>query len=218
MTRHRLRRPIGRTASRQHGVVMLFALITLVVMLIAAVAMARSFNSALFTAGNIGFKRDLQNESEQAVAVAMTAFRTGGPLSTSERRKSNLPANNYSATMLPSNAQGIPTALVDASFGTAPNLTFAGGTMRYLIDRLCSTTGNETSLTPADCVLSNTPRPTGGGWMTMQNADSQKLAPASSLTYSSSKQAVTFRLSVMVTGPRNTQSFFQSTITIPSLP
>ena len=52
---------------RQRGVVLLFSLIALVIMLIVAVALVRSFNNSLFTAGNIGFKRDMQNQSEAAV-------------------------------------------------------------------------------------------------------------------------------------------------------
>ena len=77
ITRHSL----GRRASQQRGVVLLFSLIALVIMLIAAVALIRSFNSSLFSAGNIGFKRDMRNQSELAVSTALGYFRSGAALS-----------------------------------------------------------------------------------------------------------------------------------------
>src|SRR3979490_1993343 len=92
--------------TRQRGVVLLFSLIALVIMLIAAVALMRSFNSSLFTAGNIAFKRDMQNQSERAVDTVLTAFRTGA-LNTSTGRAASDSTQNYSAVMLASNAQGI---------------------------------------------------------------------------------------------------------------
>ena len=114
-----------RSPSRQRGVVLLFSLVALVVLLIAAVALMRSFNSSLFMSGNIAFKRDLQNQGERAVEKAMARFRTGGTLETDAARSADLKASNYSATMLPSNPQGIPNALQsDANFaavGVASN-------------------------------------------------------------------------------------------------
>ena len=50
------RSPATRRAQR--GAVLLFALIALVVLLIGTVALMRSMNTSLFTAGNFGFKRD----------------------------------------------------------------------------------------------------------------------------------------------------------------
>ena len=67
-------------ASSERGVVLLFSLIALVVLLIAAVALMRSFNTSLFTSGNIAFKRDLQNQGERAVDKVLTAFRSGGEI------------------------------------------------------------------------------------------------------------------------------------------
>ena len=64
-------------ASRQRGVVLLFSLIALVVLLIAAVALMRSFNTSLFMSGNVAFKRDLQNQGERAMDSVLTEFRTG---------------------------------------------------------------------------------------------------------------------------------------------
>ena len=100
---------------RQRGVVLLFSLIALVIMLIVAVALVRSFNSSLFSAGNIGFKRDMQNQSELAVTRVLTALKTGG-LATPALRGATDASKNYSATMLATNAEGVPDALVSSTF------------------------------------------------------------------------------------------------------
>ncbi len=198
---------------------LLFSLIALVIMLIAAVALVRSFNTTLYTAGNIGFKRDMQNQSERAVDTVLTAFRTGA-LSTPAARAANVAGNNYSATMLSVNAQGIPDALVlgDSAFAatyTAPDLRSSDASIavRYVVDRLCSTVGNETTLGAAGCVLADNPTPAGTSSSNLQGADRAPLCPTCS---SAAPQGVVYRVSVKVTGPRNTQSFFQSTFTVPS--
>ena len=104
---------------RQRGVVLLFALVALVVMLIAAVALVRSFNTSLFTAGNIAFKRDLLNQGERVVPVVLAQM-TSGVLAAPVARSVNVPGNNYSATMLKTNVQrhsGGPAGN-DAAFAT----------------------------------------------------------------------------------------------------
>lgn len=210
-----------RAPSRQRGVVLLFSLIALVIMLIAAVALMRSFNTSLFTAGNIAFKRDMQNQSERAADAVLTQFRTG-TLNTPAARAATDNTRNYSALMLPVNAQGIPNALLtsDSTFDaayTAPILYSddAGQSVkvRYLVDRLCSAVGDETTLGAAGCVLADNPTPAGSSSANLQGADRAPLCPTCS---SAAPQGVVYRLSVKVTGPRNTQSFFQSTFTVPS--
>lgn len=205
--------------SRQRGVVLLFSLIALVVLLIAAVALVRSFNTSLFMSGNIAFKRDLQNQGERAMETVLTAFRTGA-LSTSAARAANLPGENYSAVMLPSNTQGIPTALQnDAAFAavgtTAKDITVAGQqvTVRYVVDRMCSVAGDETGLDSSVCIQADNDTPAGTSASNLQGADR---GPLSSGVKSAVPQAVVYRLTIRVSGPRDTRSFFQSTFSVPS--
>ena len=213
-----LRRSIHRHGRRERGVVLLFSLIALVIMLIVAVALVRSFNSSLFTAGNIGFKRDLQNQSERAVDVVLNQFLTDGQLGSPADRQANKAAYNYSATMLTTNAEGIPDALQsDSTFSSAgftgADIAPAGMNVkvRYVVDRLCSASGNETGLDPGQCRFADNPLPPGTSLTNLRGAErtingKQGAAP----------QGIVYRLSIKVTGPRNTQSFFQSTFTIPS--
>lgn len=219
MKRRCLDRSELRAAALQRGVVLLYALVTLVIMMIGAVALVRSFEGSLFTAGNIAFKRDLQNQSERAVDRAFTAFRSGGSLSTIAARAANLSSSNYSATMLAVNAQGIPNALQNdgtfAAVGVAANdiaVASQGVTVRYVIDRMCASAGDERTLGAAGCVLADNPVPPGTSSANLQGPE--RVSGGSNPPVL--QQSVVYRLSVKVTGPRNTQSFFQSTFTVPS--
>lgn len=216
--------------SSQRGVVLLFSLIALVILLIAAVALVRSFNTSLFTAGNIAFKRDLQNQGERAVDKVLAEFRTTGALASPTARAASDPERHYSATMLPSNAHGIPNALTSETLYAAvagaitnPNrdITSDNDTslanqaikIQYVVDRLCQNGGLETAAAAGPCVLASNPVPAGTSSSNLLSADRAPLCPTCS---SAAPQGVVYRLTVKVSGPRGTTSFFQSTFTIPS--
>lgn len=201
-----------RAPRNQRGVVMLFGLIALAIMLIGAAAMVSSMNTSLVNAGNLGFKRDMTNQAERAVAMVVAQLQTGS-LGTVASRQSDDAARNYRSAMLPSNAQGLPTALVtDSAFtgvGVVSNdITVAGQaiTVRYLIDRLCVNTG----VASADhCSMAADPNPQGGSGSELVNA-----ANASSGGAGAIGQRVLYRVSIRVAGPRNTQAYYQTTLTL----
>jgi len=189
--------------SRQRGVVLIYTLIILLILTIGAVALVRSMHTSLFSAGNLAFRQDLVNQGEQAVTNVVTQFKTGA-FSTPGSTDADNKAFNYSSTALPTNAQGVPNALLDktlfAAVASTPANDIVGATpdvtMIYVIDRLCSVTGPSNA---AVCVQS-TAAPTGG------TAPGNGLPPPSATVY---------RLSVRVSGPRNTQTFLQTTFTKP---
>jgi Tfp pilus assembly protein PilX len=190
-------------ASRERGVVLIFTLIILLILTISAVALVRSMHTSLFSAGNLAFRRDLVNQGEQAVSNVMTQFKTG-IFSTSVSTQADNAAANYSSTMLATNAQGVPLALLNGpaflAVGVAAN-DIAGATpdisIRYVIDRLCSQTGPAIG---SVCVQSSA-APTG------QTAYLNAGLPPPSATV--------YRLSVRVSGPRSSQIFLQTTFTKP---
>jgi type IV pilus assembly protein PilX len=199
------------SATRQQGVVLIFSLIVLLILAIGAVAVLRSVDSSLLSAGNLAFHRDLVNQGEQAVANVMTEFKTNGaPLGGATTV--NMQAANYSATTLPTNPQGVPVALLnDAAFAAVatPGLQPAGNdiagrtsdvTIRYVIDRLCIAVPPTVVATSSTCVQS-TGLPTGG----TANRNTAVAPPS----------ATVYRISVRVDGPRHTQAFLQSTFTKP---
>jgi type IV pilus assembly protein PilX len=205
--------------SSQRGVSLVFALIAVLVMLIAAVAVVRSFNTSLFQAGNLAFKRDLTNQSERAMDLVFERMRTGN-LATETQRAGNVQAANYSAAILGVNAQGIPNALLsDSAFagvGVPANdiaLTDANNTefgqVRYVVERLCNQAGDAGTLGPSGCIFAQS--------VMGQATSSSELIRADRTTTGggggsgASSQQVVYRVTIRVTGPRNTQGFYQST-------
>ena len=188
--------------------VLIFTLIILLILTIGAVAMMRSLNTSLYGAGNLAFRRDLMNQGELAVANVIAEFKTGD-LSTSGSTLNNVPADNYSATILQTATttfgdQGVPTALLtttlSSAVGTHADLIGATPdvTIRYVIDRLCSATGTPTG---ALCVQS-TAAPTGG--------------TAGNTAVVKPPTATVYRLTVRVSGGRaGTQVFLQTTFARP---
>lgn len=198
--------------ARQRGVVMLFGLIVLAIMLIGAAAMVKSVNTSMFNAGNLGFKRDMANQMERAISVVHDKLRVGA-LSTDAARQANATAHNYNATLLASNPQGIPNALLSdstfAAVATSSNdisVPDQGITIRYVIDRLCTNTG---AAAASHCQMANDPVAGGGASRKGGGAEYATAGGAGAV-----QQRAVYRLSVRVTGPRNTQAFFQSTMTI----
>lgn len=199
-------------ARRQRGAVLIISLIVLVVMLISAAALMRSFDISLTTAGNLAFKRDLAQQSEQAAEAILMRFRTGGALVGTTARETNNVALNYSATVLPSNPQGIPNTLLanDATFSgawTGGDIDAGQGiTLRYVVDRMCTTSGGG-SETPDNCSVADASLQPGGSSSEWQRAERASVGGARGAV----AQPVVYRLTIRATGPRDTQSFFQTT-------
>ncbi|MCW5635918.1 MAG: hypothetical protein KIT17_21460 [Rubrivivax sp.] len=185
----------------------------LTLLLIGATAIVRSMNTAMLNTGNLSFKRDLTNQAERAAATVMTALQSGA-LAAEAARQNNLQASNYSATILPTNAQGIPTALLatdsnfNAAWSTANDITVAGQAiaLRWVLDRLCANAGvaDETHCTMSDA-----------GTTSSDSASQRNSAQNASATgLGALQRRVVYRLSIRATGPRNTQSFLQTTFTL----
>ncbi|MEB0139487.1 MULTISPECIES: hypothetical protein [unclassified Undibacterium] len=183
---------------RQRGIILFVTLIALVILMISGIALVRSFDTSLLLAGNLAFKRDLINQGERGIAAARTALLAGGTLGSDTLRLTSLASSNYSATILASDARGLPLMLTDDSLWTMTGSDIvdntSGVTIRYVIDRLCNLSG---STSTANCVLGSTSAPQAA------SANIQPIVPSGSVIY---------RVSIRVSGPRNTQSYMQSTL------
>lgn len=190
-----------RRGYRQRGVVLIFTLIVLLILTIGAVALMRSMNTSLFGAGNLAFRRDLVNQGEQAASNVIAEFKTGD-LVASASTLTNVPSDNYWATMLPTNLQGVPNVLlVNAAGAVGTHADLAGQSsdvvIRYVIDRMCSATGTPT------------------GSLCLQSSTSATGGTAGTTAAVKAPTASVYRLSVRVTGARSTQIFLQTTFTRP---
>jgi len=185
---------------RQKGVILLITLIAMVILLISGIALVRSFDTSLVLAGNLSFKRDLVNQGDRGFSAAVASFNGAGFLANFMARQSDSLANNYSSTMLASDAHGLPLMLTNDSLWTMtiPDIVdnTTGVTIRYVIDRMCNITGPSN---PNNCIVNTLTIVKGG------TAGIQKPTPTNPIVY---------RISVRVTGPRNTQSYMQSTFSL----
>jgi len=206
--------PMRAAAHRQRGVVLLFCLIILVILLAGGVAVVRSMNASMFSAGNLAFRRDLVNQGEQAISQVLRAFGPTGALATAADTGASKPAANYSAIQLETNERGIPKILLKTGANpsgvdvngtaftpTGGDLTGRDGVkIRYVVDRMCNAAGDFATLGSGRCVFSPIAVATGG------TAGEDRPPVASPPLY---------RISVRVDGPRDTQVFVQSSISKP---
>lgn len=210
------RQAAGRGPARQRGVVMIVTLVALVVLLLGAVALLRSSDASSALAGQLGFRRDMKNQAERAIAMAVSSLKTGSLSSAAAREKSEASANYAAAQLATDASTGLPTILlksdaefkaagyklniVDGADSSAANAT-SGVKVRYLIDRLCLAAG---AVDAASCSRTNVQIQFNG-----QDSGSQKAD-----TEFRSAQLVVYRISVRVDGPRGTQAFFQSSVAL----
>jgi type IV pilus assembly protein PilX len=190
-------------ADKQSGMVLFITLVALVIMLIASAALIRSTDTNLLISGNLAFKRDVVNQAERSMPSIRAKFTTGALSSTASKEADSV-ANNYYATILPSNAQGIPTILLNTLIFdlvmSSNNISDPSGvfTIRYVIDRMCLAAGE---ISPNNCTLVKAGTDVGGS----ANQKDRKLG---------GEDKVVYRISLRATGPRNSEAFLQSTFTI----
>lgn len=195
-------RPASRR--RQSGVVMVITLLALLVLLVASVALVRSFDTSMVLAGNLAVKRDLLNQGELGVEQAVALLSTGGELAAEASRWTDHPDQNYFATTLPSNGQGIPNALISeeefARLGQKPLHDIKadnGVQIRVVVDRQCSASGEFTMDNCMSPIASSDP----GG--------------SDFLKKPSGESRAAYRISVRVKDThRNTETYLQTIATI----
>jgi len=193
------RRPSIRPArpAQQRGVVLVVTMIALLLLLVGAAAMLRSVDTSSVLVGNLSFRRDLTNRGEQAIVAARKAL-VNGALSAETTRNANLASAYYSAVKFENGSSGIPKVLISDSAFTSAGMTVADISdddvvVRYVIDRQCTAAGEFDTRTCEVVALSGDD--SGSNWLRKPGGVSRPL----------------YRISVRVTGPRNTQAYFQTT-------
>jgi Tfp pilus assembly protein PilX len=215
-------RPAGKTvAAHEHGASLLFALIALALLSLAAVALTRSVNTGSLIVGNLGFKQDAALASDQAAEAAMAWIQAnvaGAVL------LNDLPAAGYYATSLdaldPTGRKTAVTtrAVVDWDANSCAGVsgtysscitpsaeaTINGNRSRYVITRLCAAAGDP------DAVGNSCMSPLIAG-----NPDDQNRAGydyAKPTSFGSSATAPMYRIVVRTVGARGTVSFTEAIV------
>ncbi len=193
----------------QRGVVLLISLLTLVIMAIAGLALARSVGVSNLIAGNISFKQGALAATDLGLQAGMAKFSatSAGYLATTTQTYSDSVANCYSATAFTKGAidpRGVPNVLLnsktfDTSYSACSITNSATSeTVRYVIDRQCDSTVAGMIADENHCdVYSGSA--TSGSVTTSSTATGAEITPL-------------YRITVRVDGPRQTVSFAQTLI------
>lgn len=205
------------TARQQRGMSLLFAMMALVVISLAAVALVRSVDTGSLVIGNLGFKQDATVAAGEVAERAITWINANaGPT-----LQSDLVAQGYyaaSRTSLDVTGQGSSDknrAVVDwdgngcagsagACVQASPEIQLNGGSNRgrYVITRLCSAEGAPATV---DCAMPLGSALTSGGNMGEVNYKARNLSvPVANLQY--------YRIVVRVQGPRGTAAFTETIV------
>lgn len=200
----------------QRGVVLFFALICLLAIMLAAVALVRSVDTNTIIAGNLALQQAATRSGDggSEAAVAWLATIEAANASRNVLTDINHPFNQNNA------AQGYyasldPALSVTASSGTRiawtsadsfglPAADGSGNTTRYVIQRMCRTSG--VAAKDASCLYSNATQDTNSQAIRLpQDVCSGPGCPTAG-------QAPLMRITARTTGPRNTLSYVQTFI------
>jgi type IV pilus assembly protein PilX len=227
----RLRLPVPRRHA-QRGATLLFALITLVALLLATLALVRSVDTSTALMGNIGFKQGATVSGDQATRLAVKWLNdnlaglntdlaaNGYSASTQEDGTAAKPPVDVSGQQLAGTASrqlidwdGNKCAAFTGLFKTCLNdvitpvkATITGSnTAQYVVFRLCSLPGDYTiSSYAGTCAVPMTNSLDGVTNKGEEHYGHTPFAPGSSGPY--------YRIVVRVQGARNTTSFTETIV------
>ncbi len=189
----RIARPGTMQRSTQRGVVLFIALIVLVAMTLAGIAMFRQVGAGVIIAGNLAFKENATSVGDRGLESGRAWLVGQG---SSALQADQLTSGYYSSWGLTFNPTTFAWTDAVSRLDTADDGT--GNEVRYVIHRLCSVTGSVNDPTQS-CVTASSASAGGS-----QVGGSYGVLPLSNTT------APYFRVTVRVTGPRNTVSYVQS--------
>lgn len=198
-------RSAPRTGGKERGAVLFLALIALVSMTIAVLALVRAVDTSNVISGNFAFKQSTLQMADVGIEAAVSALPTITTSSLDSPYSSAggcTTACQYYPTMAASTdtkgkpltaVAGILTYTIDWDAVPVASSGY-GYNIRYVIDRLCQGPAPVTDLV-SKC-LSDTPL--AGG------------TKKSGGVVFSATNTVFYRVTVRVTGPRNTESYVQA--------
>lgn len=192
----------GYNVGKQKGLVLFLALIALVAMSLAAAALVRSVDSGVLAAGNLAFKQSAIMSAETGISRAYTYIngKNDTVLQNSAPTDGYFSTFNgdldFKATATWSNANSV---LVPAD---SDDLT--GNEARYILQRMCRTTGLVDS---TNCLVG-----TGNATANSKGGKSEGGGSGGGGydAATGGSDAVAYRLTVRVVGPRNTVSYLQA--------
>lgn len=184
---------------RERGVVLFIALIVLVAMALAGIALVRSVDTGVLVAGNLAFKQGATAAADMAVESARSWLITNKDILADDHTTDGYYSTWQEGLDLTGN-DPTKTDLNWASAGKALTTDAAGNTAIYIIHRMCQDTGSDTT----NCVRNADSSAAFTGYTGRAGYGSGSIQTELALVF--------FRVTVRVTGPRNTVSYVQSVL------
>ena len=202
-----MKTPARPAPRRERGAILFIALIVLVAMSLAGIALMRSVDTNVLIAGNLAFRQGATAAGDWGVESARI-WMTGNLPVLEQDQPDGAPfyfANwQENLDLLGINPKMKPygwdtTEPMDLGFDTA------GNQVKYVIHRLCDKEGAPTDST-VKCVKSTLSKATGG-----LTSESNRVKPMDDMNQPS-KSVALYRVTVRITGPRNTVSYVQAVL------
>lgn len=198
----------------ENGVVLFIALIALVVMSLAAVALIRAVDTNSLITGNLSYRQTATISSSYGIESvadylgpqALTYGDANHPTlgyyaicTTFDDNPSLDPTKNCTGSKLTLNASWQPgvTSSKASGAGITAGVDAYGNTVEYIVERMCPSAG----IASQQCTAAQIKKP-----------GSHRGCPASTCPLNFSEQAVVYRVTVKITGPKNTVSYVQTFI------
>lgn len=205
-----------RHRSSQHGFVMVVSLIVLVILTLAAVGLIRTVSTSSSIAGNLAFEQAAATSADRSIEAAVAWLENNTGQASSPSAVACLASVGATVLACDQGAAGYAATRIDPGSNqtwaalwtqlTSAGITpvngggdVAGNTTAYLIQRMCTAVGDASSTN--GCSVSP---------LSLDMASSRK---AGSTAVASSGQAY-YRITVRVSGPRNTLSFTQAMVAL----
>ena len=184
----------------QQGLVLFIALIVLVAMSLAGIALMRGVDTGTLIAGNLAFKQGTTSVGDLGVETARTWLTSQAATSL---YNDNSGSAYFAAMQSSLDLLGNDPTKTDYNWGAAATVASppSGYTVRYVIHRLCASVGNPVSVNCIKAAASGSTTASG----------TKGAAAYGSFAISVPTNAY-YRITVQVTGPRNTLSYVQSVI------
>ena len=198
-------------AARQRGLVLFFALIALVAMSLAALALVRSVDTATLISGNLAFRQAATSSADAGVeaAIATLAAMDLANADPSAFKQANHvfnvanASNGYYPVADPAlNLTSDATWTNDTSSDEVEDSS--GNKYRYIIQRMCRTAG--VIIPDASCLFSAAATDTSGKSVPLPSQICEGAGCPKG------GQSPLYRVTVRVTGPRNTISYVQTMV------
>jgi hypothetical protein len=171
----------------QQGVTMLVVLVLLSVMLLGGLAFAKLTEVGTLASGNTAYREASLQASEVGLNTAFARVRDEIVV------EDTAIAPWYWPTAQAADPSGIP----QVDFDAAPSITVGAYTLHYVAERLCTVAGVTTPL--RECLVKQEPQDNAS-----RAGGKEALDPPYSAQY---------RVTIRVTGPKDTQTWVQSLVT-----